>query len=46
MYPRGQMIIKAQSKEESLDIARNLLTQLGLHEAESNDQKHNKTLKR
>ncbi len=35
MYPSGRMIIKAQSKEESLDIAQNLLIRLGLHEAES-----------
>jgi ribonuclease HIII len=33
MYPSGRMIIKTQSKEESLDIARNLLTRLGLQEA-------------
>ncbi len=30
MYPSGRMIIKAESKEESLDIARDLLARLGL----------------
>lgn len=36
----GRMIIKARSKEESLDIAHALLTQLGIR-----NQKHDKTLK-
>ena len=31
MYPSGRMIIKAGSKEGSLDIARRLLTELGLN---------------
>jgi hypothetical protein len=32
MYPSGRMLIKAKSKEESIDIARNLLTELGFVE--------------
>lgn len=43
MYPSGRMIIKAGSKEDSLDIAQNLLLELGC--AGMNDQKHDKTLK-
>ncbi len=33
MYPSGRMLIKAKSKEESLDIARNLLAELGISES-------------
>jgi ribonuclease HIII len=29
MYPSGRMIIKTESKEESLDIAKKLLSELG-----------------
>jgi hypothetical protein len=29
MYPSGRMLIKAKSKEDSLDLARNLLAELG-----------------
>ncbi len=29
LYPSGRMIIKTESKEESLDIARRLLAELG-----------------
>jgi len=29
LYPSGRMLIKAKSKEESLDIARDILTELG-----------------
>lgn len=29
MYPSGRMLIKAKSKEDSLDVARNLLADLG-----------------
>ncbi len=32
LYPSGRMIIKAKSKEESLEIARNLLDELGFVE--------------
>ncbi|MDD5473364.1 MAG: hypothetical protein PHU34_04350 [Candidatus Methanoperedens sp.] len=32
MYPSGRMLIKAKSKEESLDIARNILAELGCEE--------------
>ncbi len=32
MYPSGRMIIKAGSREESLDIAKNLLAELGFSE--------------
>ncbi len=32
IYPSGRMIIKAGSKEESLEIARNLLDELGFVE--------------
>ncbi|NJD77638.1 MAG: hypothetical protein FIB08_11165 [Candidatus Methanoperedens sp.] len=32
MYPSGRMIIKAGSREESLDIAKKLLAELGLDE--------------
>ncbi len=41
IYPSGRMIIKASSKEESLDIAKALLTELDL----LHDQKYDKTLK-
>jgi len=30
MYPSGRMLIKAGSKEESIDIARGILTELGI----------------
>jgi hypothetical protein len=29
MYPSGRMLIKAKSKEDSLDVAKNLLAELG-----------------
>lgn len=29
MYPSGRMLIKAKSKEESLEIARDILAELG-----------------
>lgn len=29
MYPSGRMLIKAKSKEDSLNLARNLLEELG-----------------
>jgi hypothetical protein len=29
LYPSGRMLIKAKSKEESLDIARDILSELG-----------------
>jgi len=29
MYPSGRMLIKAKTREESIDIARKLLTDLG-----------------
>lgn len=32
MYPSGRMLIKAKSKEDSLDIARNILSELGCAE--------------
>ncbi len=32
MYPSGRMLIKAKSKEDSLDVARNLLSELGYSE--------------
>lgn len=32
MYPSGRMLIKAKSKEESLDVARNILAELGCEE--------------
>ena len=32
MYPSGRMLIKAKSKEESLEIARNILAELGCKE--------------
>ncbi len=32
MYPSGRMLIKAGTKEDSLDIARNLLTEMGYKE--------------
>lgn len=32
LYPSGRMLIKAKSKEESLDLAENLLTELGIAE--------------
>ena len=32
MYPSGRMLIKAGSKEESIDIARRILTELGIIE--------------
>ena len=34
MYPSGRMLIKAGSKEESIDIARGILTELGVTEPE------------
>ncbi len=38
MYPSGRMIIKAESKEKSLDIARHLLIELGLLGSIENQQ--------
>ena len=32
MYPSGRMLIKAGTKEDSLDIARNLLAEMGYKE--------------
>ena len=32
MYPSGRMLIKAKTREESIEIARNLLTDLGFVE--------------
>lgn len=32
MYPSGRMLIKAGSKEESIDIARGILAELGIIE--------------
>ncbi len=32
LYPSGRMLIKAKSKEDSLDVARNLLSELGYAE--------------
>ncbi len=32
MYPSGRMLIKAKTKEESIDIARNILAELGIVE--------------
>lgn len=32
MYPSGRMLIKAKSKEESLDISRGILEELGFVE--------------
>lgn len=32
MYPSGRMLIKAGSKEESIDIARGILAELGITE--------------
>ncbi|MFZ3167237.1 Uncharacterised protein [uncultured archaeon] len=32
MYPSGRMLIKAKTREESIDIARKLLTDLGFVE--------------
>ena len=32
MYPSGRMLIKAKSKEESLEIARDILAELGCQE--------------
>ncbi len=32
MYPSGRMLIKANNKEDSLDIARNILSELGFAE--------------
>lgn len=37
MYPSGRMLIKAKSKEESLNMAKNLLAELGYVDE---DQKH------
>ena len=34
IYPSGRMIIKAKTREESLDITRNLLADLGFSENE------------
>jgi len=31
MYPSGRMLIKAKSKEESIDIAQDILAELGLN---------------
>ena len=30
MYPSGRMLIKAKSKEESLEVARDILADLGI----------------
>jgi len=32
MYPSGRMLIKAKTREESIDIARKILTDLGFVE--------------
>lgn len=33
LYPGGRMLIKAKSREESLDIARNILAEMGYVES-------------